>query len=74
MESFGDAFGSKDVRTEVGGGVSQGAGWQRTVRSCPSPQPTSRTYKYIGLKITDKSDKVATHICTPWLYSLCAGC
>ena len=44
MESFGDAFGSKGVRTEVGGGVSQGAGWQRTVRSCPSPQPTSRIY------------------------------
>ena len=36
---FGDSS-----RTEVGGGVSQGAGWQRTVRSCPSPHPTSRTY------------------------------
>ena len=39
--SFGDR--DRGLRIEIGGGVSQGAGWQRTVKNCPSPHPTSRT-------------------------------
>jgi hypothetical protein len=41
--SFGDSR-DRGSRIEMGGGVSQGAGWQRTVKICPSPHPTSRTY------------------------------
>ena len=40
--SFGDR--DRGLSTEIGGGLSQGAGWQRTVNNCPSPHPTSRTY------------------------------
>ena len=31
-------------KMEDGGAGSHGAGWQRTVRSSPSPQPASRTW------------------------------
>lgn len=37
------ASGSLGGRIEAGGGASQGAGCERGKRSCPSPQPTSRT-------------------------------
>ena len=46
MEEEAVSFGDRDrgLKTDIGGGVSQGAGWQSAVKNCPSPHPTSRTY------------------------------
>ena len=75
--SFGDR--DRGLRIEIGGGVSQGAGWQRTVKNCPSPHPTSRTCfsipddQYIVDTICIWFE-AAEPIDIPWLYSLHAGC
>jgi hypothetical protein len=39
----GEGAGERAGKMEDGGAGSQGAGWQRTVRSSPSPHPASRT-------------------------------
>jgi hypothetical protein len=67
MDLDGEHENRKEVgeagRTVVGGGVSQGAGWQSVLIRAPSPHPTSRTCVFSRLnKGTRERDEDELHI------------
>lgn len=53
-------------RTSLGGGVSQGAGWQRVFMRAPSPHPTSRTCTLASILFKfDRIEQRLPYLCNP---------